>query len=95
MTKAPGRVACDPDPAGLLIASQVGEIWERQNVAWEPWYMDPSDFEGKGTLIPMTDRDLGLLRSFGQSKHKHPFLGALAQWLEGKKMKLEQESFVA
>jgi hypothetical protein len=95
MTKAPGRVACDPDPAGLLIASQVGEIWERQNVAWEPWYMDPSDFEGKGTLIPMTDRDLGLLRSFGQSKHKHPFLVALAQWLEGKKMKLEQESFVA
>lgn len=94
VTKVPGKVACDPDPAGLLIASQVGEIWERENVAWEPWYMDPEDFEGKGTLIPMTDRDLGLLRTFGQRKSNHPILVVLAQWLASQQMKLEQESFV-
>ena len=95
VTKAPGRVACDPDPAGLLIASQVGDIWERQSVAWDPWYMDPKDFEGIGNLISMTDRDLGLLRTFGQRKHSHPDLVELAQWMERKKTKLEQESFVA
>jgi hypothetical protein len=95
LSKIPGKVACDPDPAGLLIASQVGEIWERQNVAWEPWFMDPSEFEGKGTLISMTDRDLGLLKTFDQRKHNHPVLVGLAEWLASKKMKLEQESFVA
>lgn len=94
MTKVPGKVACDPDPAGLLIASQVGEIWGGQNVAWEPWYMDPSDFEGKGTLVSMTDRDIELVRIFVQSNHNNPVLVKLAQWLERHRKKLEQESFV-
>ena len=94
VTKSPGKVACDPDPAGLLIASQVGDIWEQQDVAWEPWYMNLSDFEGAGVLIPMTERDLGLLRTFGQRKQNHPDLVGLAQWLASKKMKLEQESFI-
>ncbi len=95
VTKAPGKIACDPDPAGLLIASQVGEIWERQNESWEPWYMNPEDFEGKGTLNSMTEHDWELLRTFGQRKHKHPGLIVLAQWLERMEMKMEQESFVA
>jgi hypothetical protein len=94
ITNAPGKVACDPDPAGLLIASHVGEIWEGRNVPWEPWYMAPSDFEGKGALISLTDRDLGLLRAFSQREHNHPSLVELAKWLEEKRKKLEQESFV-
>lgn len=94
LTKAPGKVACDPDPAGLLIASLVGEIWDVQKVVWEPWFMSPKDFEGKGTVIPMSEFDLGLLQSFSQRTKKHPKLVVLAKWLEEHKLKLEQESFI-
>ncbi len=94
LTNIPGKIACDPDPAGLLIASLVGEIWKGLNVNWNPWFMDPSDFEGKGPMIPMTEHDIGLLHTFNQRKGNHPSLVELAQWLGHKKMKLEQESFV-
>lgn len=94
VTKGPGKIACDPDPAGLFIASQVGGIWEGQNVGWDPWYMDPKDFEEKGSLLPLTEHDLALLRSFNQRAEKHPGLCPLAEWLAEGKLKLEQESFV-
>jgi hypothetical protein len=94
LTKAPGMVACDPDPAGLLIASQVGEIWDSKAFAWEPWFMDPLDFEGKGTLTPMTEFDVGLLQTFNQRRNNHPGLVKLAEWLGSHKKKLEQESYV-
>lgn len=91
---APGMVSCDPDPAGLFIASQVGKIWEQQKAAWDPWFMNPKDFEGKGILISMTDRDLGLLKTFNARRCNHPELVDLAKWLEKNDKKLEQESFV-
>lgn len=56
--------------------------------------MTSSDFKGKGVLISMTERDLGLLRTFGQRKQNHPVRLGLAQWLASKEMKLEQESFI-
>jgi hypothetical protein len=95
VTKSPGKIACDPDPAGLLIASQVGRIWESQNVEWDPWYMDPKDFEGKGVFLPLTEHDFGLLRTFNQRTKNHPELCVLAEWLAEGKLKLEQESFVS
>jgi hypothetical protein len=94
MARAPGMISCDPDPAGLLIASQVGEVWKQQKVAWEPWFMNPKDFEGKGILISMTDPDLGLLKTFNARGCNHPGLVELARWLEKHNKKLEQESFV-
>lgn len=94
LTKAPGMVACDPDPAGLLIASQVGGVWDSQAMKWEPWCMAPSDFEGKGRLIPMTEFDCRLLNTFNQRINNHRSLVILAKWLENTKMKLEQESFI-
>jgi len=94
MTKALGKVACDPDPAGLLIASMVGEIWEKKSLVWDPWFMDQKDFENKGNLVPMTEVDLRLLDTFNNRKLKHPSLVTLAKWLEVHKVKSEQESFV-
>lgn len=94
VAKAPGKVACDPDPAGLLIASKVGEIWEEKGVVWNPWFMDQKDIELKGNLIPMTEVDLRLLNTFNNRKFKHPCLVTLAKWLEVHKVKSEQESFV-
>ncbi len=94
MTKAPGRVACDPDPAGLLIASQVGDIWERQSAAWEPWFMSPDDFQDKGISMSLTEHDRGLLNTFMQRQYNHAKLLELACWMIGKGNKLEQESFL-
>lgn len=34
------RISCDPDPAGVDIALDVGNICLKQGVLWEPWYMD-------------------------------------------------------
>ncbi len=94
ITDAPGKVACDPDPAGLLIASQVGDIWEGQNDSWGPWFMSPKDFEGKGNLTQLTEYDLNLLQIFKQRKCMHTGLMELSMWLEDNGKKLEQESFV-
>ena len=94
LTRVQGKVASDPDPAGLLIASRVGEIWESQKVDWEPWFMDPKDFEGKGPMTPLSDHDMKLLRTFTQKGKRHPQLIRLARWLEINQHKLEQEAFV-
>ena len=94
LSKAPGKVACDPDPAGLFIASQVGKVWEKQRISWEPWLMAPSDFAEKENLIPLTEHDFGLLKCFKQRPCSHDSLLILAKWLEKNQKKLEQESFV-
>lgn len=94
MTNAPGKVACDPDPAGLFIASQVGKVWEKQRLSWEPWLMAPSDFEGRGNFIKLSEHDTNLLITFLQRDGNHSELIELAKWFEGKGQKLEQESFV-
>jgi len=94
ITKAPGKVACDPDPAGLLIASQVGEIWDCQKVVWDPWCMSQSDFVENGKLIPLTEHDVRLLTLFKQRQGNHVVLMNLAKWMETQGLKLEQESFV-
>lgn len=94
LTLALGKVACDPDPAGLLIASQVGAIWERQKVVWEPWLMTPNDFAQRENLVPLTEHDFNLIKIFKQRQGNHAKLLDLARWMEIYKIKLEQESFV-
>ena len=94
LTKAPGKVACDPDPAGLLIASQVGKVWEQQKVMWDPWFMSPDDFAGKENLVPLSEHDFSLLKTFKQRQGNHVGLMSLAKWLEDNGQKLEQESYV-
>jgi hypothetical protein len=37
---APVRISCDPDPAGIDIALDVGNVCVMQKAAWEAWYMD-------------------------------------------------------
>jgi hypothetical protein len=37
---APALIACDPDPAGIDICLDVGELWSTSSLAWEPWKMD-------------------------------------------------------
>ncbi len=37
---ASALVACDPDPAGIEIALDVGRVWAEKGLDWEPWRMD-------------------------------------------------------
>jgi hypothetical protein len=46
----PALIACDPDPAGIEIAMDAGQVWTSRNLAWEPWCMDA------GTLSSLTVR---------------------------------------
>lgn len=51
------RISCDPDPAGVDIALDVGNICLKQGVSWEPWYMDKitlSNLSRKSCLGQMT-----------------------------------------
>lgn len=47
---ATALVACDPDPAGIEIALNVGQVWAEKGLNWEPWCMD------KGTLSTLPKR---------------------------------------
>ena len=37
---APALIACDPDPAGIDICLDAGDLWHTSGLAWEPWNMD-------------------------------------------------------
>lgn len=48
-------VSCDPDPAGIEIALDIGRLFTECGFVWEPWYMDKATLFGlkhKKTLTP-------------------------------------------
>ncbi len=58
-------ISCDPDPAGIDIALDVGHICTKRDVAWEPWYMDRvtlSNLPRKKTLTSEDQIRLARLR---------------------------------
>jgi len=93
LTQSKALVACDPDPAGLFIASQVGEVWEHAGGSWSPWMMSFGNFENAPPL-PLTQHDQSLLQAFRQRGACHSVLDELASWMEKNQKKFEQESFV-
>jgi len=59
---APAMVACDPDPAGIEIALDVGQVWAGKNLFWEPWRMDSETLSCLKRKKKLSDDDYGRLK---------------------------------
>lgn len=57
LAPAPGRIACDPDPAGIEIALHAGALWQAAGLSWEPWRMTPRDLDSLPVRQPLTELD--------------------------------------
>ncbi|HTJ53776.1 MAG TPA: hypothetical protein VL380_00010 [Nitrosospira sp.] len=92
---ASALIACDPDPAGIEIASQVGEIWDTARWAWKPWGMDVEDLSRLPTWQPLSENDKERLGRLLQQELPPPAsLQALAQWMLIHDKKGEQEGAI-
>ncbi|HNB65762.1 MAG TPA: DUF2399 domain-containing protein, partial [Rhodocyclaceae bacterium] len=91
---APARIACDPDPDGILIACQAGTLWTAAGLDWTPWRMDAADFDALKTTRPLTERDRKLLDSLLHDPTLPAPLTHLAKALATRGAKGEQEAYL-
>lgn len=85
---APARIAADPDPSGIGIAIRASKPWGSD---WKPVAMSPAALAATGRGKPLTDHDSMLLSGLRHDSI-HPTLAALADAIEERKRKGEQEA---
>ncbi|UFS72756.1 DUF2399 domain-containing protein [Geomonas sp. RF6] len=93
LSPAPVLVACDPDPAGLEIALDIGALCTAANVAWDPWRMDPAALDALATKKPLSPDDLLRLNRL-LALPLPPPLHELALCMQEKGEKGEQEGLI-
>lgn len=90
LCSGPALVACDPDPAGIDIAINVGIIWTGQGLSWEPWKMDVDTVASLKQRKKLTEDDeIRLNRLLSQPLPRG--LKDLALWMKRQGEKGEQE----
>jgi hypothetical protein len=87
---APALIACDPDPAGIEIALDVGWLWTGIDLKWEPWCMDVATLSGINRKKSIGDDDRDRLNRL-LSKPMPESLKQLAIWMLENGVKGEQE----
>ena len=87
---APAYIACDPDPAGIDIAYEAGELWESFDLKWSPWMMDQSTLENLPHRKALNDYDRKRLAALA-TKPLSPDLKKLVDWMIANGEKGEQE----
>ena len=90
LSPAPVLVACDPDPAGIEIALQVGAMCTAAGAAWEPWCMDAVTLQALPKKKPLVADDISRLQRL-LSGHLPEMLKELASWMLDNGEKGEQE----
>lgn len=93
LAPAPADIACDPDPAGIEIASLAAEIWQAAGLDWQPWMMDRAQLAALPHRQSLTPRDrerLAVLRT----RPLPTALEQLLEWMEEHEEKGEQEGFL-
>lgn len=83
-------IACDPDPAGIEIASQAGQLWTAQGLHWEPWSMSVEHLASLEQRKPLTVFDRQYLNSL-RTTDLPVELAELAQAMLDRGEKGEQE----
>jgi Protein of unknown function C-terminus (DUF2399) len=94
LVPAPGRLACDPDPAGIVIALQAAELWRERGLGWQPWKMSADDLAKLPARKPLTETDRQQLASLQTGSVLPPMLAELAEWMAQHGEKGEQEGFL-
>jgi hypothetical protein len=90
LSPAPAHIACDPDPAGIEIALQAGELWEQCGIGWHPWMMNSDVLAGLAQRRPLSDHDREHLASLTE-RSLPPEFRNLATWMIEHGEKGEQE----
>jgi hypothetical protein len=90
---APALFACDPDPAGIEIALDAGEIWRAAEIGWQPWKMSPANLAALPQRKPLTERDQQRLAALSIRPLPAP-LGELVEWMRDHDEKGEQEGLL-
>jgi hypothetical protein len=90
---APAYIACDPDPAGIAIALQAAELWQKRKIAWEPWKMAANDLASLRVRKPLNDADRQQLATL-QHVALPSVLSELLDWMLIHSEKGEQEGYL-
>lgn len=92
---APLQIACDPDPAGVSIALNVMQLWQRQGLEAQPWCMGVAELQQCLHRKSLDAYDQRRLLSFLERLPElHPTLAALVQYMQDTQQKAEQESYL-
>ena len=86
----PLLIACDPDPAGIEIATLAAQLWSDANLRWQPWHMGADTLDRLPTRKPLTEDDYTRLARL-LSNPLHPMLRELAEAMQQHGYKGEQE----
>lgn len=90
---APAQIACDPDPAGIHIALEAGDVWQACGLAWSPWKMDAHELMQLEARLPLSSHDKVLLEQLA-GRALPPVLQALMNWMKAHGEKGEQEGYL-
>ena len=90
---APAQIACDPDPAGIHIALDAGDLWQVCDLVWSPWKMDAHELMQLEARLPLSSHDKVLLEQL-TVRVLPPALQDLANWMKAHGEKGEQESYL-
>lgn len=90
---APLRIACDPDPAGIAIAEDVGDLWRERGLDWQPIHMEAAALSALSSTRPLGDYDRQLLATLAR-RNLHPQLALLRDALLQTGCKGEQEGLL-
>jgi hypothetical protein len=90
LSPATALVACDPDPAGIEIALNVGRVWEEKGLDWEPWGMDAGTLSTLPKRKGLNDDDISRLSRL-LSQPLPAILRELTSWMLHNGEKGEQE----
>lgn len=93
LAPAPARIACDPDPAGIEIATNAGALWHAAGLDWQPWRMSAADLASLPRRKPLSEHDLRRLVALRETALP-PLLRDLAEALGATGEKGEQEGYL-
>ncbi len=92
---APALIACDPDPAGIVIALSAARLWQTCGLEWQPWKMAAADLAALTTRKTLTGHDRQLLATLETDVIALPAsLAELAAWMAEHGEKGEQEGYL-
>lgn len=90
---APGRISCDPDPAGIQIALTAGALWEQAGLPWRSTQMAPALWQD-GKTLPLNDYDHRVLIELQAQPGLPVELQGLRDYLLDAGHKAEQEGWL-
>lgn len=93
LAPAPACIACDPDPAGIEIATNAGALWHAAGLDWQPWRMGAADLASLSRRKPLSDHDMRRLAALRDTALP-PRLRDLAEALAATGEKGEQEGYL-